>query len=102
MATEVSSRGARFEAMEDPSFRDRSCSASAMASLFEPLDRLLGSGGDPRISIDPISGLNEYGFRLSPCPDVPSFASSTATSWPKGSLNAISLKTSSPVRQRLR
>ena len=80
MATEVSSRGARFEAMEDPSFRDRSRSASAMASLFEPLDRLLGSGGDPRISIDPISGLNEYGCRLAPCPDVPSFASSTATS----------------------
>jgi hypothetical protein len=74
------SNGARFEEAGDRSFRDRSRSASAMASLFEPLDRLLGSGGDPRISIDPISGLNEYGCRLAPCPDVPSFASSTATS----------------------
>jgi hypothetical protein len=74
------SNGARSEATGDPSFRDRSRSASAMATLFEPLDRLLGSGGDPRIGIDPISGLNEYGCRLAPCPDVPSFASSTATS----------------------
>ena len=74
------SNGARFEATGDPSFRDRSRSASAMATLFEPLDRLLGSGGDSRIGIDPVSGLNEYGCRLAPCPDVPSFASSTATS----------------------
>jgi hypothetical protein len=72
--------GARFEPTEDPSFRDRSRSISAMASLFAPLDHLLGGGGDPRIGIDPVSGLNEYGCQLAPCPDTLSFASSTATS----------------------
>ncbi len=51
-----------------------------MSELFLPLDRLLCSGGDPRLKIDPLSGLNEYGCRPSPCPDTLSFASSTATS----------------------
>jgi hypothetical protein len=88
MATEVSlgggatmlNGGARFEATEDPGFRDRSRSISAMASLFAPLDHLLGGGGDSRLSIDAASGLNEYGCQLAPCPDTLSFASSTATS----------------------
>jgi hypothetical protein len=51
-----------------------------MAELFLPLDRLLGCGGDPRLGIDPASGLNGYGCRPFPCPDTLSFASSTATS----------------------
>jgi hypothetical protein len=51
-----------------------------MADLFGPLDRLLGSGGDPRLAINPTSGTNEYGCRPFPCPDMLSFASSTATS----------------------
>jgi hypothetical protein len=72
--------GARFAVTEDPGFRDRSRSISAMASLFAPLDHLLGGGGDPRIGVDPVSGLNEYGCQLAPCPDTLSFASSTATS----------------------
>jgi hypothetical protein len=72
--------GVRFETMEDPIPRDRSRSAIAMAGLFAPLDHLLGCGGDSRLSIDPVSGVNEYGCQLAPCPDILSFASSTATS----------------------
>jgi hypothetical protein len=60
--------------------QDRFRSASAMADLFMPLDRLLGCGGDPRLSIDPASGLNGYGCQPFPCPATLSFASSTATS----------------------
>lgn len=51
-----------------------------MAELFAPLDRLLAGGGDPRLTINPASGLNEYGCRPFPCPDTLSFSSSTATS----------------------
>jgi len=60
--------------------QDPSRSAAAMAELFLPLDRLLAGGGDPRLGLDPVSGLNEYGCRPLPCPDTLSFASSTATS----------------------
>jgi hypothetical protein len=51
-----------------------------MAELLMPLDRLLGGGGDPRLSINPATGANEYGCPPFPCPDTLSFASSTATS----------------------
>jgi hypothetical protein len=72
--------GVRFDAAEDPVSRDRSRAGSAMAELFLPLDHLLAGGGDPRLSIDPASGVNGYGCRPFPCPDTLSFASSTATS----------------------
>jgi hypothetical protein len=72
--------GVRFDAAEDPVSRDRSRSGSAMADLFLPLDHLLAGGGDPRLSIDPTSGVNGYGCRPFPCPDTLTFASSTATS----------------------
>jgi len=72
--------GVRIDAAEDPIPRDRSRSVSAMAELFLPLDRLLGCGGDPRLSIDPASGANGYGCQPFPCPGTLSFASSTATS----------------------
>jgi hypothetical protein len=71
---------ARLLEAEAPIVRHRSRSAAAMADLFGPLDHLLGSGGDPRLSIDPASGANEYGCQPFPCPDTLSFASSTATS----------------------
>ncbi|MGZ5871536.1 MAG: hypothetical protein ACXWKP_05425 [Bradyrhizobium sp.] len=51
-----------------------------MAELFAPLDRLLSGGGDPRLTINPANGLNEYGCQPFPCPDTLSFSSSTATS----------------------
>ncbi|WP_249780567.1 hypothetical protein [Bradyrhizobium sp. dw_411] len=60
--------------------RDQSRSASAMAELFAPLDRLLSGGGDPRLTINPATGLNEYGCRPFPSPDTLTFSSSTATS----------------------
>src|SRR5665647_3648522 len=71
---------ARFHAAEQPISRAPSRSASATRDLFLPLEHLLGCGGDPRLSIDPASGLNQYGCRPLPCPDTLSFASSTATS----------------------
>ena len=51
-----------------------------MAELFAPLDRLLSGGGDPRLTINPASGVNEYGCQPFPCPDTLSVSSSTATS----------------------
>jgi hypothetical protein len=70
----------RFDPAEDPISRDRFRSAAAMAELFAPLDRLLGCGGDPRLRLNPATGANEYGCQPFPCPDILSFASSTATS----------------------
>jgi len=72
--------GVRFDALDEPVSRDRSRSAAAMGELFLPLDRLLVSGGDPRLKIDPVSGVNVYGCQPLPCPGTLSFASSTATS----------------------
>jgi hypothetical protein len=51
-----------------------------MTDMFLPLEHLLRCGGDPRLSIDPASGTNQYGCRPLPCPGTLSFASSTATS----------------------
>ena len=53
--------------------------ARGMRDLFRPLEDLLISGGDPRLSLDPASGLNEYGCGPRPAPDDFSFASSTAS-----------------------
>ena len=72
--------GLRFQVAEKANLRDQSGSAATMAELFAPLDRLLSSGGDPRLTINPASGLNEYGCQPFPCPDTLSFSSSTATS----------------------
>jgi hypothetical protein len=72
--------GVRLQLVEKATSRDRSASASAMAGLFAPLDRLLCGGGDSRLSINPASGLNEYGCQPYPCPQTLSFSSSTATS----------------------
>ena len=68
----------RFQGMEMGAPRSRS--ASAMAELFAPLDRLLAAGGDSRLTINPANGLNEYGCQPAPCPETLSFSSSTATS----------------------
>jgi hypothetical protein len=76
----TSSAMLRLNAADEPISRDRPRCVSAMTELFVPLDRLLGAGGDPRLSIDPLSGANAYGCWPVPCPDTLSFASSTATS----------------------
>jgi hypothetical protein len=70
----------RLQVLETEGLNGRSRSASAMAELFAPLDRLLATGGDSRLTVSPASGLNEYGCRPMPCPDTLSFSSSTATS----------------------
>jgi hypothetical protein len=72
--------GVRFQVAEKAILQDQSHSASAMAELFAPLDRLLSGGGDPRLTVNPASGLNEYGCQPFPCPDTLSFSSSTASS----------------------
>ena len=72
--------GVRLQPAEMTISPDRSRSASAMAGLFAPLEMLLSGGGDPRLTVNPASGLNEYGCQPFPCPDTLSFSSSTATS----------------------
>src|SRR6201996_5054229 len=72
--------GVRLQGSEAVALVGRSRSAASMAELFAPLDRLLTAGGDPRLTINPASGLNEYGCQPLPCPDTLSFSSSTATS----------------------
>jgi hypothetical protein len=51
-----------------------------LRDLFTPLDTLLVSGGDPRLTIDPCDGLNAYGCAPMPSPEIWNFASSTASS----------------------
>jgi hypothetical protein len=81
------SSAARFDATGDPAVAERP--ASALAGLFAPLDHLLISGGDPRLNIEPASGLNEYGCRPLPCPETLSFSSSTATSISRRALDRV-------------
>src|SRR5580700_9012213 len=73
-------RGVRLEVAEQAISGDQTRSASSMARMFAPLDKLLSGGGDPRLTINPASGFNEYGCQPFPCPDTLSFSSSTATS----------------------
>src|SRR5215470_4571615 len=51
-----------------------------LRDLFSTLDDLLTCGGDPRLMLDPISRLNDYGCGPAPLPQTLSFASSTASS----------------------
>jgi len=53
--------------------------ARGMRDLFLPLEDLLISGGDPRLALDPATGLNEYGCGPRPLAGDLSFASSTAS-----------------------
>jgi hypothetical protein len=48
-------------------------------SLSAPLESLLACGGDARLDIDPVSGLNRYSCRSWPNPEALAFASSTAS-----------------------
>jgi len=51
-----------------------------LRDLFSTLDDLLSCGGDPRLMLDPISRLNDYGCGPAPSPQTLSFASCTASS----------------------
>jgi hypothetical protein len=51
----------------------------ALGDLFAPLHSLLLGGGDARLAIDAISGLNVYGCRALPPDAMTGFSSSTAT-----------------------
>jgi len=42
-------------------------------------EQLLIAGGDTRLALDPLSGLNKYGCRPHPAPDLLAFGSSTAS-----------------------
>src|ERR1700736_6195376 len=87
----MSNVGVRFDALEEPMSEARSRSAAAMGELFLPLYRLLSGGGDPRLTVDPASGVNAYGCRPAPCPDTLSFASSTATSISERAYDRVSM-----------
>ena len=50
-----------------------------LRDLFTPLDTLLVSGGDPRLTLDASNRVNAYGCAASPEPAVWNFASSTAS-----------------------
>jgi hypothetical protein len=54
--------------------------ADGLRDLFAPLHVLLACGGDQRLTIDPVRGLNEYGCEPVPSPQTLSFSSSTASS----------------------
>lgn len=50
-----------------------------LRDLFTPLETLLASGGDPRLTLDAGDRVNAYGCAASPEPEVWEFASSTAS-----------------------
>lgn len=50
-----------------------------LRDLFTPLDTLLVSGGDPRLTLDAGDRVNAYGCAASPEPELWNFASSTAS-----------------------
>lgn len=53
---------------------------AALWPLLDPAERLLQSGGDGRLLVDPATGLNGYGASHRPRPWAVTFASSTASS----------------------
>lgn len=50
-----------------------------LRDLFTPLETLLASGGDPRLTLDAGDRVNAYGCAASPEPEVWEFASATAS-----------------------
>jgi hypothetical protein len=71
--TFAASRPQDIEASRFPAFN------GGLRDLFSTLDDLLTCGGDPRLMLDPISRLNDYGCGPSPLPRILSFSSSTAS-----------------------
>jgi hypothetical protein len=66
----------RLKLLEGPGFPAFN---GSLRDLFATLDDLLSSGGDPRLMLDPVSRLSDYGCGPSPLPQTLSFASSTAS-----------------------
>src|SRR5262249_56165375 len=67
----------RLQLLDNPASRPFK---GGLRDLFATLDDLLTCGGDPRLALDPISRVNDYGCGAAPSPQTFSFASSTATS----------------------
>lgn len=67
--------------------------------LSAPLEGLLASGGDTRLSLDPATALNGYGCRPFPRPEAFTFASSTATSVSSRAYAAVAGRRQSLLRE---
>lgn len=70
--------------------------------LSAPLEWLLASGGDTRLTLDPTTELNGYGCRPFPRPEAFTFASSTATSISSRAYAAVASRRQSLLREARR
>ena len=92
----------RLQTAEAPGFRPSdSGPARGLRELFAPLNDLLICGGDPRLTVDPDRGLNEYGCRPMPSPQIWSFASSTASSISERAYNRAGLAREEMMRSAI-
>lgn len=92
----------RLQTAEAPGFRPSdSGPARGLRDLFAPLNDLLTCGGDPRLTVDPDRGLNEYGCRPMPSPQIWSFASSTASSISERAYNRAGLAREEMMRSAI-
>lgn len=78
----------RFAALLGRHLNDRERVVAGVASftdtgaggqLSQPLEDLLVSGGDSRLAVDPLTGMNRYGTSPVPRPEAIQFSSSTAS-----------------------
>lgn len=65
--------------MQRPKINVKLAKYDIYPAAFPDLTQLLVSGGDARIALDPDTGLNKYGCRPYPDPELFSFGSSTAS-----------------------
>jgi hypothetical protein len=76
---------------DDPSAllsaEDLAC-IDALWPLTAPVEYLLASGGDDRLLLDPVTGLNKYGCAPWPRPELISYGSCTASSLSAGAFAA--------------
>ena len=92
----------QLQTAEAPGFRPSdSGPARGPRELFAPLNDLLTCGGDPRLTVDPDRGLNEYGCRPMPSPQIWSFASSTASSISERAYNRAGLAREEMMRSAI-
>ena len=92
----------QLQTAEAPGFRPSDSGPSrGLRELFAPLNDLLICGGDPRLTVDPDRGLNEYGCRPMPSPQIWSFASSTASSISERAYNRAGLAREEMMRSAI-